>query len=262
MTGEGDFTAASNFGLIGKALSLLDAVTLDGGNRSIATIAGDAGIPQATAYRLVGDLVAHGLLIAVERGRYLAGPRLVDYASRADLLQMLARLARPLVARVARRFRQDAHLAVMEAGMVTYLVKAGAGTAAAFARQGMQLEAYCSGVGKILLAHLPAPELEEYLANGPFIRLTANTIVEPSALRTHLSAVRARGFAVDDEEIAEGLKCLAVPVRDHHDRVIAALSLSGRAGWMTSARMVAIHASLSSAAGTLHAALVGSRRDS
>ncbi len=251
-----------NLGLIGKALSLLDAVTMDGGDRSIVAIAREVGIPQATAYRLIAELVENGLLIGVGRGRYLAGPRLVDYAGRADPLQMLARLARPAVAQIARRFRQDVHLAIMEGGMVTYLVKAGAGSAAAFARQGMQLEAYCSGVGKILLAHLSEPDLDEYLANGPFIRLTANTIVEPDALREHLGAVRARGYAVDDEEIAEGLKCLAVPVRDHHGHVIAALSLSGRAAWMTPARMAAVHASLASAAGVLHSALSGGPRNS
>ena len=262
MNGDHDATIYPAPGLIGKTLTLLDAIAMDGGIHSIVTIAEQVRIPQATAYRLVAALVDHGLLIAVERGRYLAAPRLLDYADRIDPFQLLARLARPIVTQLARRFRQDAHLAILEGGMVTYLVKAGTGRAAAFARQGMQLEAYCSGVGKVLLAHLPDQELAEYLDNGPFIRLTANTIVDPDALRDHLVAVRSSGYAVDDEEIAEGLKCLAVPVHNHQGRVIAALSVSGRAAALTRQRMIAVRSALENAAVALHEALIGGRRTS
>ena len=247
-------------GLIEKALGLLDAIAIDGGKHSIAAIAGSRHISQATAYRIVSELVDQGLLISVERGRYLPGMRLLDYARLIDPTAILTRLAGPSVQRIARRFRQDAHLAAMEGGMVTYLIKAGAAGAAAFARQGMQLEAYCSGVGKVLLAHLPEDELDDYLANGPFIRLTANTIVDPDRLRAHLAKVRRDGYALDNEEIAEGLRCLAVPVRDHRDKVIAALSLSGRATALTPRRLVGVRAALETAAAQLHVALGGDGR--
>lgn len=260
MTPLDDRPAPPPAGPLARSLLLLRLIAADGGGRAIAAIASEAEIPLATAYRLVAELVDHALVIPVERGRYMAGPGLIEIAGRVHPAEILARLAQPMVAGIARRFRQDAHLAVMEGGMVTYLVKAGAGKAAGFARQGMQLEAYCSGVGKVLLAHLPTAELAEYLANGPFIRLTANTIVEPDALRRHLEAVRERGWAIDDEEIAEGLKCLAVPVLNHHGEVIAALSVSGRAGWLAPARMIAVREALESVAAQLHAALSGRRR--
>ncbi len=246
--------------LIEKSLSLLDAIMLDAGAHSIAAIASSKKVPQATAYRIVSALVDQGMLVTVERGRYLPGLRLLDYARQVDPMQILARLARPAVTRIAQRFRQDAHLAAMDGGMVTYLVKAGAAGAAAFARQGMQLEAYCSGVGKVLLAHLPEDDLTEYLANGPFIRLTPNTIVDPDVLRSHLAKVRIDGYALDNEEIAEGLRCLAVPVRDHRCQVIAALSLSGRAGTLKPRRLVAVRAALDDAAARLHVALGGDGR--
>jgi IclR family transcriptional regulator, acetate operon repressor len=251
MNGEPRSTAP---GLIEKSLRLLAAITDDGARRAVTTIARDIDLPQATAYRIVSELVDSGMLVRLERGRYLPGLRLVEIARRFEPQEILTRLAAPVVARIARQFRQDAHLAAMEGGMVTYLIKAGAGDAAGFARQGMQLEAYCSGVGKVLLAHLPPEDLSEYLANGPFIRLTPRTMVDPDDLRDHLARVRDRGYALDNEEIAEGLRCLAVPVRNHRGEVIAALSLSGRARVMTARRLVAIRAALNGAAARIHVA--------
>ena len=90
----------------------------------------------------------------------------------------------------------------------------------------MQLEAYCSAIGKVLFAHLPEAERERYLAGGPFVPLTARTIVDPARLRGELDAIRICGFAIDDEEIAPGLRCMAVPLRNSDGAVQAAISVS------------------------------------
>jgi DNA-binding IclR family transcriptional regulator len=114
--------------------------------------------------------------------------------------------------------------------MVTYRLKTGRGAKNLFTRTGLQLEAYCSGIGKVLLAHLPAAERRAYLAAGPFVALTPNTITDPAVLASTLDEVRAQGFASDDGEIVEDLVCLAVPIRAPDGRVPAAISVSRQAG--------------------------------
>ncbi len=110
--------------------------------------------------------------------------------------------------------------------MTTYLVKEGDADSASFTREDMQLESYCSGIGKVLLAHLSEADQERYLSGGPFVPLTPNTIVDPHQLRDHLRKVRALGYAIDDSEIAPELTCMAVPVLKSDRSVRLALSAS------------------------------------
>jgi DNA-binding IclR family transcriptional regulator len=141
----------------------------------------------------------------------------------------MARLARPALAELATACNATAHLGVLENDMVTYLVKESApsaGPAASFTRENAQLEAYCSGIGKILLAYLPEEDRNRYLAAGPFVAMTARTITDPLTLKLALKTVRDKQAATDDGEIAENLYCLAVPVRDRFQDVSAAISLS------------------------------------
>jgi DNA-binding IclR family transcriptional regulator len=119
-----------------------------------------------------------------------------------------------------------AHLGVLDGDMVTYLIKESASQVDLFTRENMQLEAYCSAIGKILLAHLTAPALAAYLAAGPFVRLTPNTVIDPAEIQGHLEMVRQTDIAIDNQEVAEDLVCLAVPTRSSTGQVIAAISCS------------------------------------
>lgn len=200
----------------------------DGGTHGVAALARDAGIPVASAHRQVATLVEQRYLTRLETGRHVAGPRLLALAGRIDHKAMVAAAAAPVLERLARRLGCVVQLGTFEQDMVTYRIKAGRGAGELFTRTGMQLEAYCSGMGKVLLAHLPEMEREAYLATGPFVALTPRTITEPAALRAELAEVRAGEFAVDRGEIAEGLRCVAVPVHGPDGRVIAAASVSRR----------------------------------
>jgi len=110
--------------------------------------------------------------------------------------------------------------------MVTYLVKEKGLEADLFTEERMQLEAYCSAVGKVLLANLPEAELAAYLANGPFVALTGRTLAEPAAIRAEVEEVRRSGVGFDRCEIREDLFCMAVAVRGAEGNVVGAISLS------------------------------------
>lgn len=205
---------------------MLEAVIADGGRGSVSGLARQIGMPMATAHRQVTTLVAEGYLTPSGGGRHVAGSRLLGLLHRLDEKQIVANVAAPLLHHLAARVRSVVQLGTFENDMVTYRVKTGHGARDLFTRIDMQLEAYCSGIGKALLAHLPQHEREAYLAGGPFVALTERTIVDPDRLREELAAVFARGYAIDDEEIAHGLRCLAVPLRNSDGTVIAAISVS------------------------------------
>lgn len=213
-------------GILEKALSLHGAILADQGSRPLEALAADLALPRSTAYRLVSALAEQGLVIRSDKGRYFASPGLLDRVQEVDPVRMLAAVCRPEVRTLAKMCGQVVHLGILQGGMVTYVVKAGAGHAGMMTREGMQLEAYCSAIGKVLLAFLSDEERELYLGGGAFVRLTAQTIVEPTMLRQHLDHVRTQGFATDKCEMDEGLICIAVPVLDSGDVVRAAVSIS------------------------------------
>lgn len=205
---------------------MLNAVLADEGRQSVSALARAVEVPIATAHRQVRTLVAEGLLAPIGGGRHAVGPGLLNLLSRFDRRQIVANVAAPVLYQLAARLGCVVQLGTLENDMVTYRIKTGQGAGDLFTRVGMQLEAYCSGIGKTLLANLPRNELDAYLAGGPFVALTAKTITDPGALRRELEAVRDRGFGTDRGEVAEGLSCVAVPLRDGDGRVIAAISAS------------------------------------
>lgn len=210
-----------------KSLSLLSLLVADAGGSSVSALAAEASLPPATAHRIVATLERRGFITKIARGRYLAGPALLRLANAASLSAVMKAVAEPILGALAKQSRLIAHLGVFEGDMVTYLVKAGRQNEL-FTREGMQLEAYCSAIGKVLLALLPDEQRERYLAAGPFVALTPNTFTDPEALRAELQRVREQDFARDEREIDDTLRCVAVPVRDAQGAAIAALSLSAR----------------------------------
>jgi DNA-binding IclR family transcriptional regulator len=212
-----------------KALLLFNRVISDRGNTALKDLAADLGLPRSTLYRLAGTLQDFGLITRHARGHYDIGLALAARLQGVTVVSQLARLSRPLLLRLADECGATAHLGVLQDGMVTYVVKVAgkaAGQGAVFTRENAQLEAYCSGIGKVLLAWLPEDERDRYLAAGPFVPLTSQTITDSHALRDCLDIVRREGFAQDDGEVADNLFCLAVPVAGPQGAVHAAISIS------------------------------------
>lgn len=211
---------------LAKALTLLEAIIEDNGGQSLQAISEVQGIPLPTAFRLVRTLMDQEYLIQGKRGRYFAGSRLHDLASKFSSVRTTTGVSRPILDRLARRFQCVCHFGVFEGDMVTYLVRSGAEDADFTTQECTQLEAYCSAIGKMLLAELPFEERELYLSKGQFISLTKRTIVDPSLLRENLSKAKDDGYAIDDREIYDSLFCIAVPLHDADRNTLGAISLS------------------------------------
>lgn len=216
-----------------KGLALFLALAEAPEGMSLSHVAAVNGLKRSTAYRIAGVYLRNGLLVRTGKGRYAPGPRLAALA-RHSLTAPLVAAARLPLRRLAHRLGMTAHLGILEDGMVTYLVKEHGGGAEILSREMNQLEAYCSGIGKMLLAHLPQDERESYLAGGPFVALTPNTMTAPATLRAALHEIRDQDYAFDNAEVDEHLYCLAVPVRDKTGTVRCAISVSRHADRPTS----------------------------
>lgn len=226
-----------------KALTLFGRIAQDRGATPIKRLVADLELPRSTLYRLLAALQDFGLITRGARGFYDVGLPLVETLGGITPSQHLAGLSRPSLQELADLCCATAHLGVLENDMVTYLVKVtgkGAAADAVFTRENAQLEAYCSGIGKVLLAALPEAAREQYLATGPFVALTGRTITDSTALRHCLARVRQEDFAQDDGEVADDLFCLAVPVRRGDGAVHAAISVSFQRS-TRSARDIALH---------------------
>jgi DNA-binding IclR family transcriptional regulator len=212
--------------LLEKAMALLSLILRDGGKSPLRELAAELKIPQSTAYRIVGVHVQSGWLCATGKGKFTPSLELLRLAAQHDPNTILANVARPHLKRLAHKLRQTLHLGVLENDMVTYIMKEYGGGAPVFTQAGMQLEAYCSAIGKMLLASIPEAEREAYIAAGPFVALTPKTITDPAQLCATLRAIKHADYAIDDEEVAENLRCIAIPLRDRSGRIVAAISVS------------------------------------
>ena len=215
-------------GTVGKALDVLDMVAAVGRPVRFTDLLARSEYPKATLYRLIQTLTHQGMLAYdPDRQTYALGVRLVRLAHAAWATSSLAPLARPYLDELSAETGETIHLAQMDNGQVLYVDKRNAAKPVEmFAQAGKVGPAYCTGVGKAMLAFLSDEELERAIQRQSFHRFTDHTLDTPEKLKAELQAIRARGHAYDREEHEPGIICCAVPILSRTGRVIGALSVT------------------------------------
>ena len=214
-----------------KALAVLELFGEQGTELTVTEIGERLGIHKTTAFRIVTVLDEANYLEKADGSmKYRLGFKLLHLGSLVEGGTELKRRARPILEKLKQECDETVHLVVLNKGEALYLDKIeGLKTVRVVSRVGMTLPAHCSGVGKVLLAHLPDDRVESIVRAKGLKRFTPNTITERDALRAELRRIRERGYALDNEEIEIGLKCVAAPISDGSGTVIGALSISGPA---------------------------------
>jgi len=142
----------------------------------------------------------------------------------------LETLARPIMEQVRNATTETVQLAVLDGGEALYVGKVdGEHILRLDSSVGLRLTAHATGVGKVLLSELPEPELDAWLKGRTLDRFTPTTITDPRKLRDELKSVRDRGYATDREERTLGAACVAVAIRNHLGKCVAAMSVSAPA---------------------------------
>jgi DNA-binding IclR family transcriptional regulator len=207
-----------------RALDLLGA--FDGEHRSLtlSALARRAGMPLATAHRLVGELHRWGALARRPTGEYVIGRRLWDLGLLAPVQSGLRQAASPFLHDLYGATLATVHLAVRDGVEVLYIDRlAGHVSVPVVSEIGSRLPMHATGVGKVLLAYAAEDVRAEVLAR-PLARVTAYTITQPARLLEQLRRVRQDGYATTGEEMSLGACSVAVPVKAG-DEVVAALGI-------------------------------------
>lgn len=210
-----------------KAFGLLTLIAQQQSGMTLAEAAKEMDMTVPTTHRFLNTLVSVGALDRNDKKRYFLGRSLL----RSPLQGRQSREVRELFHRhaetLSHELRETVHVAVFVDDMVKYVAKAEAPRSLRISTVvGTRLEAYCTGVGKVLLAFMPETELERYIAVGNFHSLTPRTITTKEEIFAELEKIRTCGYSIDDEEFELGLRCIAAPIFAG-GRVVAAISSSG-----------------------------------
>lgn len=213
---------------LARGLQVLTTFNETRRSQSLSDIARAVDLPRATVRRALLTLTALGYVEAEER-RFRLTPRVLRLAAAYLTSNVISTLLQPACDRIARRLGESCTAAVLEADEVVMiaralpdqLVPAGVGI-------GYRLPAYCSALGRVLLAALPDAALDAYLDRVPLVAQTGHTRTDRAAIRDAVAAARAAGFCFVDQEAEYGFRSIAVPLRKFDGTVVAALNVGAR----------------------------------
>lgn len=238
--GEEDFARPQpgSVQALDRGLALLEIIAQADG-LSLTSIAQRAGIAPSTAHRILATLKAAGFVQCDEsRGGYLIGVKAFKIGSAFLRNRKLVDVGRGVMRDLMTASAETTSLGIENDGTVVFVSQLESHHAIrAFHRPGARGPMHASSLGKAILAWLPPAEVTKILHRVGLQKLTDRTIVDPEALFADLALTRERGWAVDDQEKAEGMRCAGAPVFNEHGEVIGALSVSGPTVRMTHERL-------------------------
>jgi len=206
---------------------------------SLAELASTLGQTKPTVFRILHTLEEFGYLAKDPgTGRYALGLRFHTLGSAAVRHEQLRWQALPPLQDLARETGETVHVGILYDGEAI-CVQAVDGTRLVrmHAFVGKRTPAHASALGKVMLAHLPDGDIDALVTNRGLTRFTRNTICDGAALREALHRVRAQGWALDDEEMELGLRCLGAPITDHTGRPCASVAVSAPVSRMEPSRI-------------------------
>jgi IclR family acetate operon transcriptional repressor len=194
---------------------------------SNAELSRRSGLSQACAHRLMLTMEEIGAVVRDKHGCYRPGMVLANLSEDIAIGELIQATSSDLLESLGACLRGVIHIGVLQDGMVNYAAKVGEPVRVPVpSRVGAKQEAYCSALGKTLLAGLSAQEFDDFLFDGEFIALTSRTIITISSLKSEISEVRQRGYAIDDREVISNICCIGAPICDPAGRTIAAISFA------------------------------------
>lgn len=217
---------------LARGLTVIRAFSQHRHRQSIAQLSQRTGIPRAAVRRCLYTLQKLGY-VAVDDGRaYALRPQILALGHAYLSSAPLATSAQPLLNQVSEAVHESCSMAVLDGEDILYVARSSASTRIMSIDLGIgsRLPAFCTSMGRVLLAGLSPSELAAYLRRVKFVPYTHRTIVARDELKSALDTARATGFAVVDQELEIGLRSIAVPVADRDGRVAAAINVSVQAG--------------------------------
>jgi DNA-binding IclR family transcriptional regulator len=230
-----------------RGLAVLEAVAASGGAVTLADTARKLGLHRSTAHHLMQTLVSLGWLRQEESNRsYELTPKLHQLTGRKWSVQQVGDMAQPLLEQLTRETGEGTSVAAWVDGTVTIAAKREAeGPVRVVQDVGGVRQIYCTAVGKAIAGWLPRPEVLAALKRENMIALTPKTITTQAAFETELRRIKTAGYAIDDEEQFEGLRCIAMPIFSYTGQVAGSMCVVGPKHRMTHQKLMAVRGPLS-----------------
>lgn len=222
---------------LARGLTVLRAFSDQRRSLTIAQISHKTGIPRASVRRCLHTLIQLGYAEA-DGNNFSLKPKVLTLGYSYLSSTPLTVKAHPYLNQISRALNESCSLAVIEDDEVLYVGRSAASRIMSVSlTTGSRLPAYCTSLGRAVLAHLPQDALDEYFERVTLKAYTERTVVSPARLREILAEVREAGYALVEEELEIGLRSIAVPVRGASGTVLAALNVGAQATRVSSRRM-------------------------
>jgi DNA-binding IclR family transcriptional regulator len=213
-----------------KAMQILDELA-GNPNQGVSEIARTLELPKSSAHGILETLASEGFVERnPESGKFHLGTKLVELGYRAQLELDICQIAKPFLQGLNDEFDETTHLTVLDHDEVLYVdCVESRRRLRTYSVIGIRAPLYCTSVGKAILAFQPDSEIHRIAREKGLARITVHTIDSEERLMAEVARVRRDGYAVDDMEHEEHLRCVGAPIRNAKGEVFASLSLSGPA---------------------------------
>ena len=254
---------SASVGVISKVFRILEAIQGSPSGLTLKPICEITGVHKSTAHRFLKHLERDGYLIRTEVGTYLIGPKFSHLSARANHRATLQAVARPILWELWKSTRETVNLGALDQGTVLYVeVIESPHEFRLSSRVGTRRSLHATALGKALAAFLSEDEKERVLATVQFQPLTPKTIMNLVQFRQELEIIRRQGYAVDDEEVTLGARCVSAPILGADREVVAAVSVSGPVTRISPSQVPGLAGGVMSAARAISAALGFTQPDS
>jgi len=208
-----------------RAADVLELFLLAHQELSVKEISEKLGLSKSTVHGIIKTLEFRGYLQQnPDDLKYRLGMKLFELGNRVSQQFDLGKIARPVIKELVEKLKETVHLVMFERGEVIYIEKLdGPHALRIYSQVGKRAPIHCTGVGKAILAFQTEKEQEQLLA-GELETFTEYTMTNKEEIKKQLESIRKQGYAIDDEEIELGLKCVAAPIFDHKGKAIGAIS--------------------------------------
>lgn len=236
-------------GVLTKVLSIFELLDRSPDGLQLRHIAEQTKLNKSTAYRFLAHLESAAYLVRDITGAYLLGPRLVRLGSSSTYQSTIRKVSRPILEALWCVSGETVNLGVLDGREVLYLsVLESRHSFRLVSQVGMRRPVHCTGLGKAILAWQPASFRDDLLASSRLERFTPYSITRPAELIAELVRIQRRGYALDNEEVELGARCVAAPVLDSSAFVAAGISVSGPVTRMSRTRTIEIAGAVKRAA--------------
>ena len=216
---------------LARGLIVIQAFTQQSPQMTISQLSIKTGLSRAAVRRCLYTLTKLGFAGAEDGQRYALRPRMLSLSHTYTTSSTLSQSAQPILERMSSLYRESFSVATLDGHEIVYIARTVVPSRVMTVdlHIGSRLPAYCTSMGRVLLAYLPPEQLESYLAKVELTPHTTRTITSVEKLRLALRNVRRLGYALVDQELEVGLRSLAVPVYAPNGKVVATVNLSGNA---------------------------------